>query len=263
MNVQRVGLTSLDGVRLDAALHRAPDNSRGTVVLAHGITVDLDEGGMFVRLAEQLAVNGFDALRFSYRGHGESGGTQAGVTIAGEVLDLQAAVEHARQELPGPLSIIAASFGAVSTAVSLPWLGGDVERVVFWNPVLDLRRTFVEPELPWGIDNFNRDQQKFLQENGFLLIDGEYRLGRVMFDEFSRYQPAEDFVRDSRPALMVHGDQDSYVSYDIARDAAAARVNCDFHTIVGSDHGFDSREREDEAIKVTVDWLVRGKLVEA
>lgn len=261
--MQRVGLTALDGVQLDAALHRAPDNSRGTVVLAHGITVDLDEGGMFVRLAEQLAASGFDALRFSYRGHGESGGTQAGATIAGEVLDLQAAVEYARQELSGPLSMIAASFGAVSTAVSLPWLHADVERVVLWNPVLDLRRTFVEPELPWGTDNFNREQQQFLQDNGFLFIDGEFRLGRVMFDEFSRYQPADDFVRDSRPALVVHGDQDSYVSYDIARDAAAARTNCDFHTVAGSDHGFDSREREDEAIKVTVDWLVRGKLGEA
>ncbi|MEV6236733.1 alpha/beta fold hydrolase [Lentzea sp. NPDC051838] len=261
--MQRVGLTSLDGVQLDAALHRAPDNARGAVVLAHGITVDLNEGGMFVRLADQLAANGFDALRFSYRGHGESGGTQAGVTIAGEVLDLQAALEYARQELPGPLLIIAASFGAVSTAVSLPWLRVDVERVVLWNPVLDLRRTFVEPELPWGTDNFNRDQQRFLQENGFLLIDGEFKLGRVMFDEFNRYQPAEDFVRDTRPALVVHGDQDSYVSYDVARDAAASRANCDFHTIVGSDHGFDSRHREDEAIKLTVDWIVRGKRGEA
>ena len=83
MNVQRVGLASLGGVRLDA-LHRAPDDSRGTVVLAHGITVDLNEGGMFVRLAEELAATGFDALRFSHRGHGESDGTQADATIAGE-----------------------------------------------------------------------------------------------------------------------------------------------------------------------------------
>ncbi|WP_394617398.1 alpha/beta hydrolase [Lentzea sp. JNUCC 0626] len=260
MNMQRVHLASLDGVHLEAALHRAPANSRGTVVLAHGITVDMDEGGMFVRLADQLAHNGFDALRFSFRGHGNSGGMQAGTTIAGEVLDLQAAVEHARRELPGPLSIIAASFGAVSTSLSLPWLQHEVERVVFWNPVLDLHRTFVEPELPWGEKNFNREQQEHLSAHGFLLIDGEFRLGRIMFDEFSRYQPAQEFVRDTRPALVVHGDLDSYVSYSIARDAAAARANCDFRTVVGSDHGFDSREREDEAITVTVDWLMHGKL---
>ncbi|GHH62495.1 alpha/beta hydrolase [Lentzea cavernae] len=260
MNMQRVHLASLDGVHLEAALHRASDNSRGTVVLAHGITVDLDEGGMFVRLAEKLADNGFDSLRFSYRGHGNSGGTQAGTTIAGEMLDLQAAIEHALQALPGPLAIIAASFGAVSTSLSLPWIQQEVERIVLWNPVLDLHRTFVEPELPWGEENFSVDQQAHLRTRGFLLIDGEFRLGRVMFAEFSRYQPVQDFVRDGRPALVVHGDRDSYVSYEVARDAAAARANCDFHTIAGSDHGFDSREREDEAIKVTVDWLLSGKL---
>ncbi|MGI5506342.1 alpha/beta hydrolase [Lentzea sp. CA-135723] len=260
MNTQRVHLTALDGVHLEAEVHRSADNSHGTVVLAHGITVDMNEGGMFVRLAERLAVSGFDALRFSYRGHGNSGGMQAGTTIAGELLDLQAAVGYACQELPGPLSIVAASFGAVSTSLSLPWLQPEVERVVLWNPVLDLRRTFVEPELPWGEENFNREQQGYLRSHGFLIIDGEFRLGRVMFDEFSRYEPALDFVHDARPALVVHGDRDSYVSYDIARDTAAARSNCDFHTLVGSDHGFDSREREDEAIAVTVDWLLNGKL---
>ena len=259
--MQRLTLAALDGVQLEAALQRASDNTCGAVVLAHGITVDMDEGGMFVRLSEQLVAEGFDVLRFSFRGHGHSGGTQAGATIAGEVLDLQAAVGHARQELPGPLSIIAASFGAVSTSLSLPWFQPqEVERIVLWNPVLDLRRTFLEPELPWGVENFNLDQQEFLRAQGFLLIDGEFRLGRVMFDELSRYDPVDEFVRDTRPALVVHGDHDSYVSYEVARDSAAARSRCEFHTVVGSDHGFDSREREDEAIKVTTDWLVRGKL---
>jgi hypothetical protein len=46
------------------------------------------------------------------------------------------------------------------------------------------------------------------------------------------------------------------VSYDIARAVAQTR-GCDFHTVAGSDHGFDSREREDEAIAVTISWLVQ------
>lgn len=58
---------------------------------------------------------------------------------------------------------------------------------------------------------------------------------------------------------MVHGDKDTYVSYEIAKQAAAERPSsgrpANFHTVVGSDHGFDSRQREDEAIAVTVDWL--------
>jgi pimeloyl-ACP methyl ester carboxylesterase len=128
---------------------------------------------------------------------------------------------------------------------------------VLWNPVLDLRRTFVEPELPWGRENFGVEQQELLRRQGFLRVDGQFQLGRVLFEEFRHYRPDEDFVDSTGPALVVHGDEDTYVSYDIAHAAASARRDCDFHTVRGSGHGFDSRDHEDEAIQVTVDWLRR------
>ncbi|MGY2125906.1 alpha/beta hydrolase [Nocardia gipuzkoensis] len=148
--MEDITVRSVDGVRLDTALHPASSSTgRGVVLLVHGITVDMDEGGgMFIRLAEQLDAAGFNVVRFSFRGHGNSGGTPRGVTVAGECLDLQAAVEAVRERFPGPLSIVAASFGAVSTTLSLPWLESTLHRLVLWNPVLDLRRTFVEPEWP-------------------------------------------------------------------------------------------------------------------
>jgi pimeloyl-ACP methyl ester carboxylesterase len=253
--MQELDLVSVDGVHLDAVLHPAVGAPLGTVIQAHGITADMDEGGMFVRLADRLAEAGFTVLRFSFRGHGRSGGTQRGVTIAGEMLDLQAVVDYATRRLPGELSMVAASFGAVAVSLSLPWLGARLGRLVLWNPVLDLRRTFVEPELPWGKDNFGPAQQELLSSQGFLLVDGEFELGRVLFEEFRRYRPGESLVASGVPAWVVHGDQDTYVSYDVARDAVAAKPGCWLHTVVGSDHGFDSREREDEAIAVTVDWL--------
>ncbi|WP_162240329.1 alpha/beta fold hydrolase, partial [Nocardia arizonensis] len=97
--MEHVTVHSADGVRLDTALHPASsDAARGAVLLVHGITVDMGEGGgMFIRLAEQLAAAGFDVMRFSFRGHGDSGGTSRGVTVAGECLDLQAAVEIVRE----------------------------------------------------------------------------------------------------------------------------------------------------------------------
>jgi uncharacterized protein len=251
-------LTTDDGLWLDAVTHPAGGQPRlGTVIQAHGITVTMDEGGMFVCLADRLADSGFDVIRFSFRGHGGSGGTQRGVTIAGEMLDLQAAVVYARRALPGPLSIVAASFGAVATALSLPYLADHLTGLVLWNPVLDLRHTFVEPQLPWGVQNFGPEQQERLRRGGFLLVDGEFELGRVLFEELKVYRPRDAFVACPVPALVLHGDRDSYVSYDIAKDAAAAQGQSQFHTVRGSGHGFDSPDREEEAIAVTVDWLTR------
>ncbi|MGH3922149.1 MAG: alpha/beta fold hydrolase [Pseudonocardiaceae bacterium] len=228
-----VELVAADGVRLDAVAHRPQSGPVGMVIQAHGITADKDEGGMFIRLAEQLSTAGFTVLRFSYRGHGASGGTPRGVTIAGELLDLQAAVEHAQKEHPGPLSIVAASVGAVSTALSLPHLEDHLAGLVLWNPVLDLRATFVEPELPWGLDNFGPTQQTLLRTQGYLRVDGEFELGRVLFDEFALYEPLPAFTASSVPTLVIHGDADTYVSYRMARAAAAAHRNAQLHTVVG------------------------------
>lgn len=254
--MHRTELASIDGIPMDAVVHPSVElPARGTVVQAHGINADMDEGGMFVRLADALASAGFDIVRFSFRGHGTSGGTQRGTTIAGELLDLQAAIEFAKRTFPGPLHLVAASFGAVSTALSLPRLGNQLERLVLWNPVLDLRRTFLEPELPWGIENFNRDQQSLLKSQGYLVLDGEFEVGWVLFEEFRHYEPLEYLKADVVPTLIIHGDQDGYVSYDIARQVASSKKRCTFHTVTGSDHGFDSREREDEAIDGTVRWL--------
>ncbi|MEU2032777.1 alpha/beta hydrolase [Nocardia amamiensis] len=255
--MQRVEVISIDGTRLEAAVHSASAPPRGAVLLAHGITVDMDEGGgMFVRLAEQLTAAGFDVVRFSFRGHGNSGGTQQGVTISGECLDLQAAMELVRAQFAGPVSIVAASFGAVPTMLSLPWVADGLHRLVLWNPVLDLRHTFLEPDLAWGIQNFGPGQRQRLVDDGFLVVDGQFELGRVLFCELAHYKPLDEFFASWIPTLIVHGDQDTAVAYRISADTAAARPDTTLHTISGSDHGFDSQEREDKAIAATVDWLI-------
>ena len=94
-----------------------------------------------------------------------------------------------------------------------------------------------------------------LQDKGFLVVDGDFELGRVLFEEFDLYRPIEKFLAAGVPALVVHGDQDAAVSYPIAAEVARVRAHTALHTVAGSDHGFDSRECEDEAISVTVDWL--------
>lgn len=242
-----------DGLALDARAHepcRQPPVA--VAVFTHGINTDLDEGGMYVRLAQRLANDGVGVLRFSFRGHGRSAGSARGVTIAGEMLDVETAVAEARRRWSGvPLVMVAASMGAVAALETAHFTRPDF--LVLWNPVLDLRRTFIEPELPWGRENFHAGAWTAAERDGFLLLDGEFELGRVFLDEFHRYRPLTTFNASTAPALVVHGSEDSYVSYEVARQAAA-RSGCTLHTVDGSDHGFDTRDREDEAVDVTAAW---------
>ena len=248
-------LKSIDGLGLEAAEHEASASvSAGTVLLVHGITADLNEGEMFARLADQLSAQR-RVLRFSFRGHGGSGGTQEGMTIAGEMLDLQSAVSLALDRREPPLDIVASSFGAVSTCLSLPYIEDHLRRLVLWNPVLNLTRTFTQPELPWGRFNFGHKGQASLATNGYLLIDDEFRLGRVCWQEMHVYDPYAALMRSNLPALIIHGDADQSVPYDVSKQAASERRRCELVTILGSDHGFDDAPTEQKAIDATVHWL--------
>lgn len=249
-------LKSVDGISLEAAIHKAQTKFPiGTVIQAHGITADMDESGMFVRLAGRLANAGFDVIRFSFRGHGKSGGTQRGTTIAGELLDLQAVVDYTEEVFCKPFSIIAASFGAVSTCLSLRYLEKRLKGVVLLNPVLDLQKTFIHPELPWGKMNFNAQSVKQLMSQGYFLLDGEFEIGRVLYEEWRYFKPYEFFIASATPSIIIHGDKDTYVPYEVSKVMCQRHQNCKLFTIKDSDHGFEKREHADEAIDITIDWI--------
>lgn len=249
-------LTTPDGVQLDAALHKPTGTVLGNVLQVHGITVDLDEGGIFRRLGDQLANSGFLALRFSFRGHGRSGGLQEGITIGGEIVDTLTAFRQLNSLNAGPTGLVAASFGAVSTSLILKRLLPRPFGLVYWNPVLDLTDTFLEPSLPWGLKNFGSRIAPALAGRGYVTVDGAFRLGPAIFEEMAQHDVRRAFCADRTPALVIHGDRDAAVSYSVARDASRERSSTEFATIQGSGHGFDGREREDAAISRTVAWLM-------
>ena len=173
--MENIELTSTDGIQLEAAIHVAEVRPAiGAVILAHGITGDMHEEGLFVRLAERLSLAGFDVLRFSYRGHGRSGSTQRGVTIAGELLDFQAAVDVVRTKFNPTISVVAYSFAAVGASLSLSYLENTLRSLVLWNPVPDLKKSFVQPDLPWAQANFNAESVRQLSRRGYLLLDGAF-----------------------------------------------------------------------------------------
>ena len=256
----RISLRAPDGVTLDAIADEPVGQSVAKILLVHGITVDLDEGGMFRRLAERLTVCGFLVLRFSFRGHGMSGGKPEGMTIGGEMLDFSTAFSYLDELVPGPIAVVAASFGAVSTTLMLADLPCEPAAVVFWNPVLDLRHTFLEPTLPWGKQRFGPRIAREVATHGFLSLDGGFRLGPVLFAEMKHYDVQAAFLASHLPTLVIHGDRDMCVSYEVAKDASEARGDVDFETLPGSDHGFAGREHGDTAIERTVTWL-RAQLV--
>src|ERR1022692_774643 len=251
---RNVLITTGDGITLDARILKV-ECSRAAILLVHGFGVDLHEEGTFDTLVERLADNCLSAMRFSFRGHGTSGGKQEEMTISGERLDRLAAYETMIKQLNPPYVIIAASFGAVSTLLELVMLRPKPTCLVLWNPVLDIDSVFIHPTTPWGHQNFGQKAFDFAAHSGHAVVDGVFRAGHLLFKEMLLY-PGNLGVRHLQgiPTLILHGTADSYVPFASSK-AVASLSNVWLVEISDSDHGFPEPDDEERAVSETVTWI--------
>jgi uncharacterized protein len=247
-------LNAPDGTRLDATLVTPDSPLAGMVVLAHGITGDKDEHGKYARLANDLAGQGLSSLRFSFRGHGLSEGGQLGVSIGGEISDLYTALRFA-ESLQVPISIVAFSFGAVSTLAVSRSMSRLIQRIVLWSPVLDLHGTFFEPHAEWGQSNFGRQNIERAIASSRLTVDDRFDLSAALFIEMQNYDFKSYLSALTIPAFVAHGTEDECVSFDVTKQSCATNSHVTFLSLAGANHDFDDPDIEDLLRRRTVEFL--------
>ena len=227
-----------------------------SVLLVHGFSADLHEEGAFDQLANRFAEMRVGVARFSFRGHGGSKGTQEGMTIAGERLDLAAAYQWMTRHLAPPYAIVAASFGAVATLLQLQALQPRPGCIVLWNPVLDVIKVFAKPVTKWGRLNFSMEARRKALGDGYSLVDGTFRVGQVFLEEVTHYAGNMGLMQlGNVPTLVLHGTRDTYVPIATTNDLASM-PNVRIVKVTGSDHGFPDDKDEAFVIEETVGWLV-------
>jgi uncharacterized protein len=252
MNETPIKFTSRDGILLAGIITEPIEKPLGAVVLAHGITAEKNEGTFYTTLAKNLADEKFVSLRFDFRGHGESERHSHEMTITGEIEDLAAAVQELQTRGFQKVAIIAASFGGGIATLYTDRAQGIISSLALISPVLDFRRTFIEPETPWTQKWFSKAALEKSRTTGFLDLDG-FRLGRSLIEEFSQYFPQNILSKNNTPTLIVHGDQDSKISFTIAEDASRSCSHVRFTPIRYADHGFAGYENE--VFREVIAWV--------
>jgi uncharacterized protein len=225
----------------------------GAVVLAHGLQMDRSEGGLFDRLAAELAAAGLASLRIDFRGHGASRVDTVDMTIAGECLDLEAAVDFARARSHAAIGLVGASFGALP-AISVSTKHSGVAALVLWYPVLDAVRTFRNAPLPGMRGSFNPEAFASLAATGHLAV-GSLRMGRAVFDEMDRLTTITLLRSLELPVLTIHGDADRHVDYATAAREGAPNTRSRFVRVRHAQHGFPSAADADRVVRDTTEWF--------
>lgn len=242
-----VRFRSYDGVALSGTLCTPEGETRAAVLLVHGITSNRNEFGLYSGLAQHLADASIASFRFDYRAHGESTLPLHEMTLSGIVNDICAAYKEFTRAFAHPnvpFAVVGMSFGGGVSAVWAAKNGDKVNLVILLAPVLDYEHdilgqygSLTEPGLSTALT-------ERLAGKGYIDVDG-ISYGRALINELPLFSVKEDLKRLSCPALIIHGDLDSIVPYDLSREFVKHCQNCRLITISGTDHGFGVPADED------------------
>ncbi len=250
-------ITTSDNFELDV-LYNKTEDAKGIIVFAHGMTVDKDDEGIFVRADKELQNMGFSTIRFDFRSHGKSQGKSVtDFTISNELKDLQAIMDFVQKEGYSWIGLAGASFGG---GVSALFAGNHpqlIQKLLLANPVLDYQKCFINPTTPWAKKHFEHVFDRLDKEGSIKIDSKQFEMGRKLFEEMSKYHPCETLKAFMNPLLIIHGDKDSKVAfedtYNCFQDLPNIRKK--FDKIEGSEHGFHDEPFETKVTDMIVNFF--------
>jgi uncharacterized protein len=224
------------GKGLRGILHKAKSGRAPAVCLLHGFTGNkVEEGRLFVRAARAFAAAGIHALRFDFRGSGDSDGEFGEMTLQTEVEDARAALAFLRKTRgvdKSRLAIVGLSLGSVVGQIVATREG--VTSLVLWATI-------------------TRPAEIFDQEMEFSAIFRGYEAGPEFLRQIRESEPLMMLARYQGSLLCVHGEED-FVPVEQARAALATRTGI-LHVLSNGDHTFGTYKTKAEAIDVTRRFL--------
>jgi len=246
-----------DGMRIVGMLHVPERTPAPGIIFCHGFTgTRIESHRLFVHAAREFCKRGFVALRFDFRGSGESEGLFQDMTISGEVEDLKAAISwilKRKEVLKGKIGVNGLSLGgviAILTAARDP----RIKAVSLWSTPADLEEISKRFSTQLGQDFINK-----LLEQGYLdWVSGD-RIGRG-FLEILEYDIMEEVSRISpRPLLIVHGTRDQLVPlWHAEKMYEKAGKPKEKFFVEGADHTYNRWDWQWTVIRHTADWFERA-----
>jgi pimeloyl-ACP methyl ester carboxylesterase len=224
----------VEGGESVVAVHHSAPSDRW-LVCCHGFLSD--KSGSYERRCRRAAREGYNAVRFDFRGCGESDGAFRDQTLGDKLADLAAVLAHFEA---APAALFGSSFGG---KVALHAATGD-DRVVAvatrapvtYNRALDRYRRVVAAD---GVCRF--DDGRAVDDRFFTALESY---------PFQRVTDTVDV-----PVAIFHGTGDDSVAVGDSFDAARALpVDVLLETFAGEGHRFSDRA-EAELLSRLFDWL--------
>lgn len=247
--MKKIFFKTKDGLKLCGIWHFPEKPTAKAIVLAHGLTVDKDEEGIFPELADLLKANGFTVLRFDFRGHGESEGKSINTTIKGEVTDVDATVKLVKENGYKDVGLLGASVGGGITSLYTANNQKELKCLCLWYPCLNYNHTFLNPITDW-LKNRRKGMVADLKSKEWTTVGSSKKVyGKKLFDDMAKFYPYKSLLKISIPTIIIQGTNDKYVPYEDAKRYVKNLKNGVLITLKNGEHGFQDRKEDRENAK--------------
>jgi pimeloyl-ACP methyl ester carboxylesterase len=232
-------VSTSDGLKLHS-LVAAPAAPRAVLVACHGITTDHNEHGAFRRLRDAALRAGLALVRFDFRAHGRSEGTNEELRLAGYRADADAILELAERELGPELPVIplGVSFGGAAAA-HMASRARRCAGLALWYAVVDYVWNFgPDSPVPFTIQMRAATSESKPDWAAMPLADTGYHLPAAMVGEMPDDRTPELIRGLNVPVVGYYGARDKLVDPAPLRRIAAERPNVVLRIVPGAGHGF-------------------------
>jgi hypothetical protein len=211
-----------------------------TIIMVPGFGNDLHELGYFDEVSLSLVQHGFQTLRFSFEGTGQSQGAFLQMTVESQMAQLQDVIAYTQKDrftLKNRIGLLAQQFGAAITIASLPH--PEISSMVFSGALLDPENTLTK----W-----------FRRERGYNPLEISKRgrgdrsmvkVGPQVWKSLPHFNYLKLCKNISTPILFVHGGKDQYTKPAVAYEGYnLATGPKKFQLIEKADHAFTKAFRD-------------------
>ena len=221
----------VDDEAVAAVHHEAPGDD--WIVFCHGFLSD--KTGSYEHRCRRAVDEGYNAVRFDFRGCGESDGQFVDQTLSAKLSDLRAVVD---QFDPASYVLFGSSFGG---------------KVAFHAAAQDSRVSAVVTRAPVTYNQVFDTYRQAVERNGECQFDTGDRIDGRFFDDFDTYSFAT--IDLEIPIAIFHGSDDAVVDVAHSFDAAAQfETDVLLETFASEGHRF-SREAETRLLERLFHWL--------
>ncbi len=225
------------------------EKSEWIAILGHGVTGNKDRP-IIKDTADALNNAGFDTLRFSFAGNGESGGDFREATISKEVGDLNAVINAVSNEYKDIVYIghsMGAAVGVIQTATD--------DRITALISIAGMIDTKAFATTEFGEET---------PDEGLMWEEESCPLSSVFMDDLCKkivsVEPTVSSVKT--PWLLLHGSKDDVVDPKDSNQVKAIQgESVTLRIIEGADHSFNDASYKKEALDILTNWLDLQSLV--